>query len=67
MNKSLMAIILLSIAISTHADRTYTREELIIMESLDTLPDKYTRTGRDTAVEKQIPFKECVKKTRKII
>lgn len=67
MNKLLIAIILLSIAIPAHADRTYTREELIIMESLDTLPDKYTKIGRDTAVEKQIPFKECVKKTRKII
>lgn len=67
MNKSLIATILLSIAISSHADRTYTREELIIMESLDALPDKYTKTGRDTAVEKQIPFKECVKKTRNII
>ena len=67
MKKSLAIIILLSITISAVADRTYTREELIIMEALDTLPDKYTRIGRDTAIENQIPFKECVKKTRKII
>lgn len=66
-NKSLMATILLSIAIYSHADRTCTREEPIIMEAPDTLPDKYTKIGRDTAIEKQIPFKECVKKTRKVL
>lgn len=52
---------------SALADRAFTREELIVMEQLDTLPDKYTMIGRNTAVENRIPFKECVMKTNEII